>query len=177
MTVARTSALPLGTALDAARTSRGVSLRDLSHDGPLLVTCLRHFGCTFCRQALADLRASRSAIEATGTRIVLVHMSPVRAASAFLARYDLADVDHVSDPERRLYRALDLERGSFRQLLSPRVWWSGAAALLRGHRPGRLAGDGFQMPGAFLEHRGRIVRSFRHRTAAERPDYCALAAS
>jgi hypothetical protein len=40
---------------------------------------------------------------------------------------------------------------------------------------GRLMGDGFQMPGVFLVHHGVVLRSFRHETAAQRPDYRALA--
>jgi hypothetical protein len=32
------------------------------------------------------------------------------------------------------------------------------------------------MPGAFLVLNGKIVREYRHETAASRPDYCKLAA-
>jgi hypothetical protein len=166
----------LETALAAARTEDGQALLALSDETPLLVACLRHFGCTFCREMLDDLSERRASIERSGARIVLVHMSPPAAARAFVARYGLADVSTVSDPDRRLYRALELGRGSVRQLAAPRIWWRGLRAALRGHLPGRLAGDGFQMPGAFLIHRGRVLRAFRHETAAERPDYCALVA-
>jgi hypothetical protein len=40
---------------------------------------------------------------------------------------------------------------------------------------GRLAGDGFQMPGVFLIFKGEVIRSYRHHTAADRPDYINLA--
>jgi hypothetical protein len=47
--------------------------------------------------------------------------------------------------------------------------------VLAGHRIGRVVGDGMQMPGVFLVYRGQIIRSFRHKTIADRPDYVALA--
>jgi len=136
---------------------------------------LRHFGCTFCREALADVAAARERLEAAGARVTLVHMAGDREAHTFIARYGLADVARVSDPERQLYRAFELRRGRLGQLFGAKVWWRGLrAGLLDGHGVGALAGDGFQMPGAFVVHEGRIVRRFAHDSAADRPDYCAL---
>ena len=40
--------------------SSGPSLEQLSHDRPQLVVFLRHFGCTFCRESLADLAEKRA---------------------------------------------------------------------------------------------------------------------
>jgi peroxiredoxin len=155
----------------------GQTLNSLSRDQPLLVVFLRHFGCTFCREALADLRVQRSRIEAAGVRIALVHMNPDADAAAFFARYDLAGVARFSDPARGLYRRFELRRGRWSQLFGWGVWLRGARAVFAdGHGLGPLAGDGFQMPGAFLFLNGRIVTAFRHDTAAARPDYCKLAA-
>jgi hypothetical protein len=108
--------------------------------------------------------------------IAIVGMSPdVRELSALAGRCGLASSSSFADPDRLLYRALDLRRGSFRALFGPRVWLGGIAAALRGHGIGRLEGDGFQMPGAFVIHRGRVVRSYRHTTAADRPNLAELA--
>ena len=38
-----------------------------------------------------------------------------------------------------------------------------------------MEGDGTQMPGVFLIHRGRVLHRFIHANAADRPDYAALA--
>jgi hypothetical protein len=35
-------------------------------------------------------------------------------------------------------------------------------------------GDGFQMPGVFLLYHSEIIRSYRHQSAADRPDYMAI---
>jgi hypothetical protein len=48
-------------------------------------------------------------------------------------------------------------------------------ATLRDHLVGRLDGDGFQMPGAFVLHRAKVVKAYRHKTAGERLDHAAFA--
>lgn len=160
--------------LESAVTSSGRSLAALSRETPLLVVFLRHSGCTFCREALADLRKHRSEIESGGTRIALVHMGTAADFAAFAGKYDLADLPAVADPDRVLYRGLGLRRGGVRQLLGLRVWLRGTASFLAGHRPGRLAGDVGQMPGAFLIMDGKILRAADYETAGDRPDYVRL---
>ncbi len=159
-----------------ARTSAGPSILELSQLSPILLVFLRHTGCTFCREALSDLAEKRREIESTGARIVLVHMSPEDRARKFLERYELADLPRVSDPGRALYRAFGLGRGGFWSLFGPKVWVRGfKAGVIDGHGIGALAGDGFQMPGVFLVYHGEILTAYRHLTAADRPDYVALA--
>jgi peroxiredoxin len=158
-----------------AKTQHGVTLEELSQLSPVLLVFLRHRGCPFCREALADLAGRRREIEELGTRIVLVHMSSEQQASSFFSRYGLEDLPRVSDPERSVYRAFGLGRGAFLRLFGPAVWWRGVQAFLSGHRIGRLVGDGFQMPGVFLVFHGEVLRSYRHYTAADRPDYMDLA--
>lgn len=165
----------LGSELRSARTLGGETLDALSRQGPVLLVLLRHTGCTFCREAVADLTGSLPGIEERGVRPVLVHQGGDADILPLLARHGVERLDRVSDPDRRLYRALELRRGSLAQLFGPGVWWAGLKATLRGHLVGRLVGDGFQMPGVFLIRDGRVVSALRHRTAAERPDYAALA--
>lgn len=154
----------------------GRTLLELSQEAPRLVLFLRHSGCTFCREAAADLAARRASIEARGVRAMVVLMSDDPRAAAFLGKYGLGDVSRVSDPSGRAYRAFGLRRGSAWQLFGPRVVWRGfVAGVLRGHGVGALEGDGFQMPGTFLVHRGAIVKAHPARDAAERPDLEGLA--
>jgi peroxiredoxin len=160
--------------LAGAVTSTGATLAGLSMERPVLVVFLRHSGCTFCREAMADLREKRHAIEAAGASLALVHMTTPEAFAEFAAEYGLEDVPAVADPGRLLYRGLGLRRGRLGQLLGPRVWWRGFKAWRAGNAVGRFTGDATQMPGVFLIHRGRVVRRFRHATAADRPDYADL---
>lgn len=157
------------------KTQHGVTLDELSRLSPTLLVFLRHTGCTFCREALSDLAQRRTEMEAKGARLVLVHMNTEEHDSRFFAKYGLQDVEKISDPQRALYRAFGLPRGSFGDLFGPRVWLRGfQAGVLGRHGLGAPAGDGFQMPGVFLLFHGEIVRSYRHQSASDRPDYLSL---
>jgi peroxiredoxin len=150
----------------------GLSLAERSDSTPVLVVFLRHGGCTFCREALSDIRDKRPTIERAGTATCLVHMMNDDEARKLFASYGLDDLPRISDPDRSLYHAFGLEQGRIGQLLNWKVWWRGiVAGIIHRHGAGRLMGDGRQMPGVFLLEKNRIVRSFRHRTAADRPDY------
>jgi hypothetical protein len=169
----RSAPLSLEQALHEPRSQRGRTLAELSAGRMALVLLIRHSGCTFCREALADVARIRQQLDERGVRLAVVHMSTAATAEELLARYGLADADHFSDPERRIYGAFALSRAAWWQLFGPRVWGRGLAAILR-HGQGKIDGDGFQMPGAFVVRDGRLVAEFRHKTAADRPDYLGL---
>jgi peroxiredoxin len=153
-----------------ARTDRGSTVEILSRSAPVLLVFLRHAGCTFCREALTDLAEKRQNIEATGVTIVLAHMGKPEFGRDFFQKYGLDDLHQISDPGCGLYRAFGLRKGNAWMLLGPKVWMRGLGALRR-HGVGRPVGDGFQMPGLFLVFQGQILRSYRHQSAADRPDY------
>ena len=158
-----------------AHSQFGPSIAELSQMSPVLLVFLRHMGCTFCREALADLGARLRDIERNDTQLVLVHMSSEAQAHGCFRKYGLENVPRVSDPHRTVYRAFGLGRGSFLKLFGPKVWIRGfEAGLLRRHGLGKIVGDGFQMPGVFLIFHGTVLRSYRHQSAADRPDYLAL---
>lgn len=167
-----TPVMSLAEAITTAKDQTGQSLDQLSDQSPVLVVFLRHFGCTFCREALSDLSKQRPQIEAAGTTIALVHMGTEEEANFMLDRYGLAKIHHISDPLRRTYRAFALRRGSFGQLFGWKVWLRGfRSGILEGHGLGKLQGDGFQLPGVFLLDRGQVISEYRHQSAADRPDY------
>ncbi len=166
----------LDAAMDALRDDQGRTLRSLADDRQTLVVLLRHSGCTFCKQTLSDLARQQADIEKAGVGLAVVGMTASsEGLRSFGEQYGLTSAAWFADPDRLLYRALQLGRGSFLQLFGPRVWVAGVLAALRGHGIGKLEGDGFQMPGAFVIHRGRVVRAYRHATAADRPDLRELA--
>ncbi|MDA0920333.1 MAG: SelL-related redox protein [Planctomycetota bacterium] len=162
--------------LSELRTNQGSILDELANRQPQLIMFLRHAGCTFCREALSDLSRQRAEIEASGCGIVLVHMGDNDRDAAFFDKYSMGDVPRIADPNCRLYRLFGLYLGSFSELLGPRVWLRGfMAAVLKGHGVGRLQGNGFQMPGAYIYHCGQIHGGFQHTLASDRPDYAELA--
>lgn len=160
------------------RAHEGLSLDQLSSVSPVLVVFLRHAGCTFCREALADLGLQRPDLEDAGVQIVLVHMGEPEFGSEFFAKHGLGDLPQISDPHRTLYRAFGLKRGDLRMLFGPKVWWRGLhAAIFDGHGAGFPPNDPFQMPGIFLLFHGQVLRGYRHQSVADRPDYVKFATS
>lgn len=168
--------LPLDMALSLYQDQDGTDLLEASRHQPQFLVFLRHFGCTFCREALSDLAAINERLRAAGTRLVLVHMSTEYEARDLFGKYGLDDATAISDPDRVLYRAFALRRGSPTQLLGWSVWKRGwEAGVKQGHGIGWLRGDAAQMPGAFVVSRGHVVAQFIHETAADRPDYVVMA--
>ncbi|MEM7680606.1 MAG: peroxiredoxin-like family protein [Planctomycetota bacterium] len=165
----------LAERFDQTPLSERQTLGALSRDSPVVLLLLRHLGCTFCREALQDLREALPALRDAGVTPVVVHMSEPDSAEPQLHKHGLQSIAHVSDPERDLYRALGLTRGGFNQLFGPRVFVRGAKAAAKGCGVGKLEGDGFQLGGAFLIRDGRVVAGRPCRDAADRIDLVELA--
>ena len=143
-------------------------------DKPALVVFLRSFGCTFCREAIADVAAARAEIEAAGASIVFVHAGTREAAEAWFAKYGMSGVSHISDPSLEHYAAFGLGRTGVLSLIDPRVWVRGAGCA-RSHGFGtQSAAMMRQLPGVFLVQGGGVLASYRHSSPADRPDYVRL---
>ena len=155
--------------------SDGRSLSAISRSQKTLVVFLRHSGCTFCRQALDELRKQSSKLASESIIPVIVHMGTMEEGKKMLASHQMIDTLQVSDPSCRLYRAYELDRGSLSQLFGMEVWWAGfKAALVQRHGLGKLAGDGFQLGGAFLIRDDKIIESHRSTSAADATPFCKL---
>jgi hypothetical protein len=146
----------------------GDTLADASRDQMLVLVFLRHFGCTFTRQILRSLEDMQAEARGRGATLVLVHMMQSGQETQYLG--DHSDVPRIADPRCELYRAFGLGKGGFLELFGPRVWWRGAIALFRGCGVGHLAGDGLQMPGAFVFLDGKVLSTQRAHSAAELPN-------
>jgi peroxiredoxin len=158
--------------LEEAHTENGVPFVELVEESPVLLVFLRHAGCTFCREALSDISVSRDRIEADGVRIVLVHLGDRAEMKKIVARYGLSDLERVCDPDHRLYEAFGLKRGSWDKVYGPKVWMRGIiAGLFRGHGFEWPVADYTQMPGVFYIEKGLVLKSYRHKSAADRPCY------
>jgi len=158
-----------------SKTQTGESLDELSRRSPVLVVFLRHTGCPFTREALADLAAQRAAIETVGARLVLVHMVDEAKAKTLFEQRGMGDVLRISDPGQQLYQAFELRRGSMWEVAGPGMWWRGIKTVFSGHGFGVPEGDVLQLPGAFLLQDGQIIKAYRHQSSSDRPDYSELA--
>jgi len=168
--------MTLSHLLKAAYNQHGTSLDEITHQSPTLVIFLRHFGCTFCREAASDISQQRKQIEREGTQIAFIHMGSDKDSDTFFAKYNLEDIHHIQDKSQKLYKAFELKQGSAKQLFGLQVMARGfTTSLINRHYVGKIAGDSLQMPGIFLLHEGKVQRSYRHKLASDRPDYTAFA--
>ena len=152
----------------------GSPLRVLAAQSPALVVFLRSFGCTFCREAMADVAAARDEIRAAGADVAFVHGGSTAEADRWFAKFGLAEVTRISDPALAHYRAFGLGRTSVQSLVDPRVWTRGAVCALA-HGFGAQTPEMMrQLPGIFVVQGDRILAEYRHRSPADRPDYLRL---
>jgi hypothetical protein len=143
-------------------------------DAPAMVIFLRSFGCTFCREAMADVAKLKDSIRASGIQIAFVHSASPAEAAPWFHKYGLDDVTQVSDPGLAHYRAFGLEQKALPTIVNPKVWTRGAASALA-HGFGSQTVDELRlMPGVFVVQHGRVLAEYRHTTPADRPDYLAL---
>ncbi len=161
---------PLGIteAANSYSLSNGKTLAEASESKLLAMVFLRHFGCTFTRQILRGLEGIQKEADAHGAELVLVHMLQNGKETEFLG--ERSGVARIADPQCELYRAFGLGKGGFLELFGLHVWWRGAVSVFKGCGVGHLAGDGLQMPGAFLFRDGKIVTSQRANSASDLPD-------
>jgi hypothetical protein len=160
--------------LAAYSSQDGQSLADAA-SRPLFLVFLRHFGCTFCREAVDIISQKRQEIEAGGSKLAFVHLGTEEKAQWFFKPYGLLDVPRFGDPEGPLYQAFGLLRAELRQYLNSESILRMLLAWSHGNFVGLPAGDIQRMPGAFLMDRGEIRKAFRHKLVSDRPDYVALA--
>jgi peroxiredoxin len=162
--------------LSETRTESGRTLLELIDARPVLLIFLRHFGCSFCRQALDDVSNVHSELEKRDVQVVFVHLGSPERAKPFFDYYRLTVVERISDPEGKLYAApaFRLARVNTLQLIRPAVWIAWLKGAIFSYRVGLIKEDMHQMPGVFFMRDRRIVNLFRHRTIADRPNYLAL---
>jgi hypothetical protein len=161
----------LADALQAFRTESGRTLQELAEESPVLLIFLRHFGCSFCREALDQVSGIQEQLQARGVRPLFVHLGSPERAKPYFDYYKLSNVERVSNPAFHLPRKHPLFH-----FLVPGNWKRWLQSAIRKHGIGAIKEDAHQMPGVFFLRDGKIVRSFRYRTIADQPNYLKLSA-
>ncbi len=154
----------------------GQTLQRHEMHGPLMLVFLRHLGCAFCRQTLADLRDAREVLDQAGLRIGLVHMASDRQADMTFGLYGVSDVPRFRDAEKSLYAAFGLRRARLRDMARLELVKAGYEACVRQQHPmGVPRGDPLQMPGVFVVDRGFVRAAMVPSQPWDRPSYRTLA--
>ena len=164
-------------ALDSIRTESGASLLALAEASPVLLVFLRHFGCSFCRQAISDVAELRPELDKRGVRPVFVHLGTPERAKPFFDYYGIGDVERVSDPGAAVYQNPVFAISRIHPVLTlfqPAVWIGWLKGAIFKHGIGAIKEDGKQMQAIFFLKGPKIVREFRYKTIADEPNYLRL---
>ncbi|MBK8699912.1 MAG: redoxin domain-containing protein [Saprospiraceae bacterium] len=165
--------MPLAETMKIMKTSDGSDVFTLSQQKLIFLVFLRHFGCVFCRESLLDLSKKRNLFSQNGLVPVFVHMTDEPTAESYFQQYQLGGVTHVADPECKFYLSFGLVKGRFNQLFGLKSLSRGfEIAATKGIFPTvTMIGDGYQMPGIFLIKNGKVLDSYIHAHAWDKPDY------
>lgn len=155
----------------------GENLLEFNKKHPIMLVFLRHFGCVFCKEALADISERKSKLEAKGLKVVFVHMAKHVVADEYFKRYKIDNPIHISDPECEFYSEFGITKGNFSQLYGLRTWIRGYSARKVGHELelSKTLGDSTQMPGIYVIEQGKVKSKYIHKHASDRPNYEELA--
>jgi AhpC/TSA family len=165
--------------LATIHTESGANLLRLAEASPVLLIFLRHFGCSFCRQAISDIAGLKEELAQRGVRPVFVHLGTPERAKPFFEYYGIGSVERVSDPEARVYQdpVFTISRiHPALTLFQPAVWAGWLKGTIFKHGIGAIREDGQQMQAIFFLKGPKIVREFRYKTIADEPDYLKLVA-
>jgi len=180
MTIADTNSTDeVAQTLAGIRTESGASLLTLAEASPVLLVFLRHFGCSFCRQAISDIAELKGELDRRGVRPVFVHLGTQERAKPFFDYYGIGDVERVSDPEATVYQNPVFAISRIHPVLTlfqPSVWVGWLKGAIFKHGIGAIKEDGNQMQGIFFLKGPKIVREFRYKTIADEPNYLKLVA-
>ena len=160
--------------LEVIFTNNGNDLRTITDKNCVMLVFLRHFGCVFCRESLNDFALIKGELANKNIKLVFVHMGDEQIADKYFDQFDLKGQEHISDPDLSLYEYFGLHKGSFRELYGLKVWMRLIVQKNSGEVQKKL-GNIKQMPGVFLIRNGKIINSFIHKSAADKPDYIELA--
>src|ERR1700723_3963201 len=178
MTVAGTnSADELSLALSSIHTESGANLLALAEASLVLLVFLRHFGCSFCRQAISDVADLKGELDKRGVRPVFVHLGTPEREKPFFDYYGIGDVERVSDPEAKIYQLPVFAISRIHPVLTlfqPAVWAGWLKGAIFKHGIGAIKEDGKQMQAIFFLKGPKVVREFRYKTIADEPNYLKL---
>ena len=147
-------------------------LADLWSEGPALLVWMRHCGCLFFRETLAQLRETRPRLIERGVRLACI----VQARPEDVRSMCGAEIPCIADPKHEIYAAAGLGRMSVWKLLtSLELHRRRSAASKKGfkqdwHRTFAHESDTLLLPGAALIARGgRILWLHRGEHAGDLP--------
>ncbi|HZH99451.1 MAG TPA: peroxiredoxin-like family protein [Fimbriimonadaceae bacterium] len=140
-------------------TGEAVPLQSLYSHERLALVFLRHFGCLFCKEHVAQLRRLPEC------NIAFVTLGTPEQTEEFRKKMN-SPHKFISDPEKKLHRLFDLKPGGMAQVINPHVIVRSISAMFSGFMNSLSGVSQLDLPGVFVidtdgsvswEHRGRDV--------------------
>lgn len=140
--------------------------------GKWFFLCVRHSGCTFCREELYNFKNYEEQFLALGFQPVVIHLGLESSGEVLQKKFELSKTIFLSDPKKFWFKLFGFPRGSFNQVLGPKNIKRG---LLDGSLfkfgIGKLEGDGFQLGGAAMSIDNHFEVLHRAQYAGDVGDY------
>lgn len=150
-----------------------IQLSTLWQKQTLVLAFTRHFGCPQCKEMMDELYNAQPELKKRGLTLAIVTQGTPEQAKRFCA--DRAPgATCLADPDRKVYAAYGLGRGTlFQTLLSPNIWKSNKRLKqTKGFtpEPAPKGQDTFVMSGTFIIGRdGRIRLPYYYEDIADHP--------
>jgi hypothetical protein len=141
---------------------------------PTVLVLLRHLGCLFCQEHLAQLRTHAEEIDAAGGRIAVISFAAPQHVDRF-ARALGHPYLWLSDPARVSYRAFRVGRGGPLNPFSRTDLWSNFVSTLKGRPWIPQQRDIWQLGADFVfDPEGNLTMAYRCRASHDRPSAAAV---
>lgn len=160
---------PSGTVYD--EDGRPVELAASWADGPTMLVFLRHFGCIFCREWMAEIERHHEEIKAAGIRqVVLLALGEPKHAAFFGPRL-APSAKSLAARSTEVYSDYGLRQGGLTELVGPRTVLSGLRAAAKGNRQGPATGDVRMLGATFIVDTNGVVEfAYYNRYAGDNPN-------
>ena len=150
-----------------------IQLSSLWKKKTLVLAFTRHFGCPQCKEMMDELHNVRPELEKRGMALAIVTQGTPEEAKRFCADR-AAGATCLADPDRKVYTAYGLGRGTFFQtLLSPNIWKSNKRLKeTKGFlpEPAPKGQDTFVMSATFIIGKeGRVHLPYYYEDIADHP--------
>lgn len=115
---------------------------------PVVLALVRHFGCLFCKQQVAELAKEAVRIHALGAELVVLGNGGAEHVRWFREDFGI-ETPVFSDTTGQAYRAVGAKRGFFSGA-NPATMLASLRAFAKGYRQSGTRGDRYQQGGVFV---------------------------
>ena len=143
------------------------SIKELCHNGPLLLLLLRHFGCPLCREQLLVTASVFDQLQQLGISVIGVGQNIGAEAEDYGSSLGLP-FPVYGDRDNKLYRELAMPRGSWWQVTFGPMLRQPLKALQRFRYIGKPGKDVQQLGGAALfSQESKLLWCYRQRDSGD----------